>query len=103
MQNLSYGFHRLGSNVDPAGARAKLAAIMGSGDPPPRPKLAALVRPSLPPSIAATEVGPPHLSRSQARGAGYTGDQCDNCNGMKMQQTGHCKTCADCGTTTGCS
>lgn len=43
------------------------------------------------------------MSRDQAIQMGFTGDQCDNCQSMKMQVTGHCATCAECGTTTGCS
>jgi hypothetical protein len=43
------------------------------------------------------------MSRDQARGSGFTGDQCDNCNSMRMKVSGHCTVCEDCGTTTGCS
>lgn len=39
----------------------------------------------------------------QARASGYTGDQCTNCNSLKMRVSGHCLCCDDCGTTTGCS
>jgi hypothetical protein len=42
-------------------------------------------------------------AREQAKSMGFTGDQCSNCNSMKMQVAGHCMVCADCGTTTGCS
>jgi hypothetical protein len=38
-----------------------------------------------------------------ARLSGYTGNQCTNCNSMRMQVAGHCEVCSDCGTTTGCS
>ncbi len=41
--------------------------------------------------------------RSQAQMQGYTGDQCSNCNSMRMKVSGHCMVCEDCGTTTGCS
>ncbi|MGN6486371.1 MAG: TSCPD domain-containing protein, partial [Devosia sp.] len=41
--------------------------------------------------------------RSQAQLQGYTGDQCSNCNSMRMKVSGHCMVCEDCGTTTGCS
>jgi hypothetical protein len=51
----------------------------------------------------ATDVGPTRMKREQATGMGYTGDQCDNCNSMRMKVTGHCNTCEECGTTTGCS
>lgn len=43
------------------------------------------------------------LLRSQAQLQGYTGDQCSNCNSMRMKVSGHCMVCEDCGTTTGCS
>ena len=42
-------------------------------------------------------------SREVAQGQGFTGDQCSNCQSMRMQIAGHCMVCADCGTTTGCS
>ena len=41
--------------------------------------------------------------RQQALMQGYTGDQCSNCNSMRMKVSGHCMVCEDCGTTTGCS
>jgi len=41
--------------------------------------------------------------RAQAQMQGYTGDQCSNCNSMRMKVSGHCMVCEDCGTTTGCS
>jgi ribonucleoside-diphosphate reductase alpha chain len=41
--------------------------------------------------------------RAEARMKGYTGDQCSNCNSMRMKVSGHCMVCEDCGTTTGCS
>lgn len=53
--------------------------------------------------IGATDIGPAKMSRSTAEAMGYTGDACDHCGSMKMQRTGHCNTCAECGTTTGCS
>lgn len=43
------------------------------------------------------------MSRGQATQMGYTGDQCSNCNSMRMKISGHCMVCEDCGTTTGCS
>ena len=43
------------------------------------------------------------MLRSQAQMQGYTGDQCSNCNSMRMKVSGHCMVCEDCGTTTGCS
>ena len=53
--------------------------------------------PSPPPSTD------PHALRAQAQMQGYTGDQCSNCNSMRMKVSGHCMVCEDCGTTTGCS
>jgi ribonucleoside-diphosphate reductase alpha chain len=41
--------------------------------------------------------------RVEAQLKGYTGDQCSNCNSMRMKISGHCMVCEDCGTTTGCS
>ena len=58
-------------------------------------------------TITGPVIEPSRTQETRDRGAavlqGFTGDQCDNCGSMKMQQTGHCKTCAECGTTTGCS
>ena len=45
----------------------------------------------------------PAPSRQSVQQQGYTGDQCDHCSSMRMKRTGHCMTCEDCGTTTGCS
>jgi ribonucleoside-diphosphate reductase alpha chain len=53
--------------------------------------------PSPPPSQDAK------LLRQEAQMKGYTGDQCSNCNSMRMKVSGHCLVCEDCGTTTGCS
>ncbi|RYE10641.1 MAG: vitamin B12-dependent ribonucleotide reductase [Hyphomicrobiales bacterium] len=53
--------------------------------------------PSPPPSTDIKQL------RSQAQMQGYTGDQCSNCNSMRMKVSGHCMVCEDCGTTTGCS
>jgi ribonucleoside-diphosphate reductase alpha chain len=41
--------------------------------------------------------------RAEAQMKGYTGDQCETCNSMRMKVSGHCMVCEDCGTTTGCS
>jgi ribonucleoside-diphosphate reductase alpha chain len=53
--------------------------------------------PSPPPSTNVDQL------RTEARMKGYTGDQCSNCNSMRMKVSGHCMVCEDCGTTTGCS
>lgn len=38
-----------------------------------------------------------------AREAGYTGEICKVCQGMRMVRNGSCSKCEDCGETTGCS
>lgn len=38
-----------------------------------------------------------------AREQGFTGDICGTCGGSKMQRSGTCLKCAECGSTTGCS
>jgi ribonucleoside-diphosphate reductase alpha chain len=53
--------------------------------------------PSPPPSQDARAL------RAEAQMKGYTGDQCSNCNSLRMKVSGHCMVCEDCGTTTGCS
>jgi ribonucleoside-diphosphate reductase alpha chain len=39
----------------------------------------------------------------EARAKGYTGEQCSNCNSMRVKRNGSCTVCDDCGTTSGCS
>ncbi|MFM8569089.1 MAG: vitamin B12-dependent ribonucleotide reductase, partial [Candidatus Kapaibacterium sp.] len=39
----------------------------------------------------------------EARAKGYTGEQCANCNSMRVKRNGSCTVCDDCGTTSGCS
>jgi ribonucleoside-diphosphate reductase alpha chain len=65
----------------------KAMTIAGELDPVPSP----------PPGQTAGQL------RVQALMQGYTGDQCSNCNSMRMKVSGHCMVCEDCGTTTGCS
>lgn len=43
-----------------------------------------------------------HLA-NMARAAGYTGNMCDSCGGVKMRRNGTCERCDDCGATSGCS
>lgn len=50
-----------------------------------------------------TTVGPAAMSRDQAKGSGFTGNQCASCGSMQMKVSGHCEVCSECGTTTGCS
>jgi ribonucleoside-diphosphate reductase alpha chain len=59
----------------------------------PQPSHAALAQPPL-------DAGE---RRARAQMQGYTGDQCSNCNSLRMKVSGHCMVCEDCGTTTGCS
>jgi ribonucleoside-diphosphate reductase alpha chain len=58
-------------------------------------------------SVGQTEAKPAPSAKTQLRTQalmqGYTGDQCSNCNSMRMKVSGHCMVCEDCGTTTGCS
>ncbi len=39
----------------------------------------------------------------EARSKGYTGEQCLNCNSMRVKRNGSCTVCEDCGSTSGCS
>lgn len=103
---MSMGFYR----GDKSAFLADAMRINGAAMPPMR-----TLAPMLPGSEAAemgaaavmtigvTDVGPALMSRKHAEQMGYTGDACDHCGSMKMQRTGHCNTCAECGTTTGCS
>lgn len=45
----------------------------------------------------------PKITRQQAASAGYTGDMCSVCGGMRMTRNGSCLKCEECGSTTGCS
>lgn len=56
----------------------------------------------VPPAMQETMLEP-RLNRTTAQSIGFTGDQCGVCNSMRMVHTGHCNTCQECGTTTGCS
>lgn len=44
----------------------------------------------------------PPTSKIVAMTEGYTGDQCSTCSGLRMQRTGTCSRCLDCGTSGGC-
>lgn len=46
--------------------------------------------------ILGAEIGDPRL-------LGFTGNTCSYCGSTRMQISGHCEACADCGETTGCS
>jgi len=108
---VSYGYYRIGSVSDPVRARLLYAQAMANdalraggglaalGEPIPEP---VPVRAS-PAAPADMSLGPTKQARFEARQQGYTGDQCDNCSGVRMKVSGHCTVCEDCGTTTGCS
>lgn len=99
---MSSGFHYLGRNAGKNGGYSNLvlqqaSLVVALGEPKPVP-------PADPHWTKEdlhdlTEVHSP-LSMKQM---GYTGDQCSNCNSMRMKVSGHCMVCEDCGTTTGCS
>lgn len=106
---MSYGFYRVGSQVDPARARQRLAAAMmaeakllnSHALPVPAEDLRALRTEPVP--LEDFEPGKPSIDRHAYRVAGYTGDECATCGSMRMKQSGTCKTCEECGNTTGCS
>jgi len=50
-------------------------------------------------SMSATKV----TTKAGATALGYTGEQCSNCNSMRVKRNGSCTVCDDCGTTSGCS
>ena len=65
-------------------------------------------------ALAAQNGGPASLSPTSGtvvtfapnqplHGYGFTGDKCSDCGSLRMVQSGSCKKCLDCGTTTGCS
>lgn len=109
---MSYGYHRLGSSVPGKKLPKMWVSHFSTLSKEQQDQVLAYegddtagVMPDFGPAQAATlltsEVT--KMSRQQAVGMGYTGDQCDHCGSMKMQNTGTCMTCAECGTTTGCS
>lgn len=52
---------------------------------------------------AGAELTRKRITKSKPIAAGYTGDTCATCNGMRLVRSGTCSTCMDCGSTTGCS
>jgi len=87
----SSGYLRAGANANPHWAGDKWYK---------EPKLEVLPTPKPDPLITMLNS---EISRTHAQLQGYTGDQCSNCNSMRMKVSGHCMVCEDCGTTTGCS
>lgn len=97
---MSYGYHRMGSNV--AGKVLPAIGIIRAVTFEVAP-LPVVERKHIAPAIAETMASKQPNGREEAKAQGYTGDQCSHCNSMRMQIAGHCMVCADCGTTTGCS
>lgn len=52
---------------------------------------------------SGAEPAKPSMTTHQAKSVGFTGDPCPQCGSMRMVHTGHCNTCQECGSTTGCS
>jgi len=106
-QNLmlvSGGLSAAASYTPPAAASTSTVTALRSAtalksDPAPTVLNAAELNP-IPSPPAQQDAG---QLRQQALMQGYTGDQCSNCNSMRMKVSGHCMVCEDCGTTTGCS
>ncbi len=91
---MSSGFHRYGANVP--------------GKTPPwdnnvMPIFGAAMLPTYPVSAASATMIMPKMSHEQAKGSGYTGNECTYCNSMRMTISGHCEKCEDCGESSGCS
>lgn len=105
---MSYGFHRMGSSV-PGKALPRIIFIedgvtvptIAKLTTPPLPMPSRTPKPTLP-SMADTVVAP-SLTNSQARDMGYTGNECQTCNSLRMKIAGHCEVCEDCGNSSGCS
>lgn len=49
------------------------------------------------------EMTPEPTEPTRVNGAGYTGDVCMTCGGVRMIRNGTCSVCCDCGNTSGCS
>lgn len=101
---MSSGFHYLGANAGKVPGFSNRLPGMSTALLAPLPSTPAKVIPALDPVHVETELKPMQVqNRSMAQQQGYTGDQCSNCNSMRMKISGHCMVCEDCGTTTGCS
>jgi len=109
---MSTGFHRMGANVAgklPGFSNRELGSYRFQLDHPDDLKAQIAVehiKPARDPAHPETELSPPvqpAMGKQQAVMSGYTGDQCSNCQSMRMKVSGHCMVCEDCGTTTGCS
>jgi len=108
---MSTGFHRMGANVAGKLPGFSNKAFPGSGPSYPLLDLGVQLQveghiPAVDPAHPETELSPPvqpAMGKAQAVQSGYTGDQCSNCQSMRMKVSGHCMVCEDCGTTTGCS
>lgn len=85
-----------------------LAAVIeaAAGRPVPRTGTAERALQALPRVPPSTELGAPKDTphqRAVARAQGFSGDMCSHCGSLSMRRAGSCLTCAECGTTTGCS
>jgi hypothetical protein len=88
----------------PEGDPARAELPRWFNEEPGLPNLAARTPVAAPP-VPAPEPTPmvPRITRQQAASAGYTGDMCSVCGGMRMTRNGSCLKCEECGSTTGCS
>lgn len=56
--------------------------------------------------VSPTDIDPApavKMGMAQAKGSGYTGNECTFCHSMRMTISGHCEKCEDCGESSGCS
>jgi hypothetical protein len=88
----------------PEGDPARAELPRWFNEEPGVPNLAART-PVVPSPVPASPPTPmvPKITRQQAARAGYTGDECPVCQGMRMTRNGSCLKCEECGSTTGCS
>lgn len=107
---MSFGFYRVGSQIDPARAFQRYAKALAADSikygvrEPLQSKLGGeTTTAALPPSLDEGAFSPGRMTAEGARAQGYTGNTCSHCGGVRMQVAGHCEVCSDCGTTTGCS
>lgn len=91
---MSSGFHRMGANVP-----GKNLGWDNSVLPPYGAMLPTYPAVALP----SVSVAMPKMNYAQAKGSGYTGNECTYCNSMLMTISGHCEKCEDCGESSGCS
>lgn len=107
---MSSGFDRLGANVKGKNLDSALQFVTVRGarlaNAAPLPRIETTPAPAPAADISVTLLDSeklPVMTRAQAIQSGFTGDSCDHCGSSRMKNTGHCNTCEECGTTTGCS